>query len=183
MALTSGLNTNASLLLLLCIHSVNILVWSNKGDAAFCPLVKLSLFLFWVFLLPPDFPLLWTVLLLCARSSDGKYLQLVSFRGYAVRQLQKASSTYHLSACSSLCFYILLRPLVVFPSSSSLFVFGVSSAQLSSVTQFLVCTVHMSGSVICQNRIVHTKQEKKETANWITLHALKFMHILPESYS
>lgn len=60
MAMTGCLNTSASLLHILCMHSVNIQVYSNKGDTAFCPLVKLSLFLFlfWVLLLLPDFLLL-----------------------------------------------------------------------------------------------------------------------------
>lgn len=144
-----------------CRHSVNILVQSSKGDVAFCPLVKLPLFLFlvWVFLLLPHFPFLGTVLHLCATSSNGDDLQLISFRGYAARQLQKASLTYHLSVCCFLCFLVLLRSLVVL--SPSLLVFGVSTVLLSSVTQFLLWSAHTFGNGICQNGVVHTKQEKK----------------------
>lgn len=140
---------------------MNILVQSSKGDVAFCPLVKLPLFLFlvWVFLLLPHFPFLGTVLHLCATSSNGDDLQLISFRGYAARQLQKASLTYHLSVCCFLWFLVLLRSLVVL--SPSLLVFGVSTVLLSSVTQFLLWSAHTFGSGICQNGVVHTKQEKK----------------------
>lgn len=121
--------------------------------------MSLFLFLVWIFLLLPHFPLLGTVLHLCATSSNGDDLKLISFRGCAARQLQKASLTYHLSVCCFLCFLVLLRSFMV--CSPSLFVFGVSTVLLSSVTQFLVCSAHTFGSVICQNGVVHTKQEKK----------------------